>query len=154
MAVIDTRLPGLLRGDQPLAGMFVGLPSSALVEMCGHAGFDFVIIDNEHGPASLETTENLIRAARVAGTIPIVRAFEPELTRVLDAGASGVLVPQVNSPEEARKIVSLCRYPPAGCRGAAMTTRAGGYSFHAGREQIQRMNEGIAIIAMIETRDG
>jgi 4-hydroxy-2-oxoheptanedioate aldolase len=46
MPVIDTRLPALLRGDRALAGMFVGLPSPALVEMCGHAGFDFVIIDN------------------------------------------------------------------------------------------------------------
>ena len=64
MPAIDTRLPGLLRGDQPLVGTFVGIPSPALVEMCGYAGFDFVIIDNEHGPQSLETTEHMIRAAR------------------------------------------------------------------------------------------
>ena len=66
MTVIDTRLPGLLKGDKPLFGIFVGLASPAVVEMCGHAGFDFVIIDNEHGPASIETTEHLIRAARCA----------------------------------------------------------------------------------------
>src|SRR5262245_47426982 len=73
MSALDTRLPQLLRGAEPLAGMFVGIPSPALMEMCGYAGFDFVIIDNEHGPASLETTEHLIRAARCAGTIPVAR---------------------------------------------------------------------------------
>jgi 4-hydroxy-2-oxoheptanedioate aldolase len=54
MNVIDTRLPELLRGSRPLLGMFVGLPVPGLVEMCGHAGFDFVIVDNEHGPAGIE----------------------------------------------------------------------------------------------------
>ena len=77
MTVIDTRLPGLLKGDKPLFGIFVGLASPAVVEMCGHAGFDFVIIDNEHGPASIETTEHLIRAARCANIIPIVRRSSP-----------------------------------------------------------------------------
>jgi 4-hydroxy-2-oxoheptanedioate aldolase len=153
MSVIDTRLPQLLRGDRPLAGMFIGFPSPAIVEMCGYAGFDFVIIDNEHGPASIETTENLIRAARCGGTIPIVRAELPQLSRVLDAGASGVMVPAVNSADEARAIVAACKYPPLGERSAAFTTRAGGYTFFGGAAQIQRVNEGVAVIAMIETRE-
>lgn len=57
MSAIDTRLPQLLRGERPLAGTFIGFPSAAIVEMCGYAGFDFIIIDNEHGPASIETRE-------------------------------------------------------------------------------------------------
>ena len=69
MTTLDTRLPGLLKGKQPLFGMFVGIASPAIVEMCGHAGFDFVILDNEHGPASIETTEHLIRAARCVNVI-------------------------------------------------------------------------------------
>src|SRR5262252_8846504 len=153
MSVLDTRLPQLLRGAQPLAGMFVGIPSPALVEMCGHAGFDFVIIDNEHGPASLETTEHLIRAARCAGTIPVVRTEEAEILRVLDAGASGVQVPAVNSAAQARRIVEACKYPPLGRRSAAFTTRAGGYTFFGGAAQIERANEGVAIILMIETAE-
>lgn len=153
MSVLDTRLPQLLRGAQPLAGMFVGIPSPALVEMCGHAGFDFVIIDNEHGPASLETTEHLIRAARCAGTIPVVRTEEAEILRVLDAGASGVQVPAVNTAAQARRIVEACKYPPLGRRSAAFTTRAGGYTFFGGAAQIERANEGVAIILMIETAE-
>ena len=56
MNVIDTRLPELLRGKRPLLGMFVGIPAPSLIEMCGHAGVDFVIVDNEHGPAGIEST--------------------------------------------------------------------------------------------------
>jgi 4-hydroxy-2-oxoheptanedioate aldolase len=153
MTVLDTRLPGLLRGNRPLAGMFIGFPSPALVEMVGYAGFDFVIIDNEHGPASIETTENLIRAARCANVIPVVRAELPQVPRVLDAGASGVQVPAVNTAEEARAIVDACKYPPLGSRSAAFTTRAGGYTFHGGPAQVQRVNEGVALILMIETKE-
>jgi 4-hydroxy-2-oxoheptanedioate aldolase len=151
MSTIDTRLPQLLRGDQPLAGMFVGFPSPALVEMCGYAGFDFVIIDNEHGPQSLETTEHMIRAARCGGTLPVVRAQEAQILRVLDAGASGVQVPSVETPDQARRIVEACKYPPLGKRSAAFTARAGGYTFHGGPAQIQRANEGVAIVLMIES---
>lgn len=153
MSVIDTRLPELLRGNRPLAGMFVGFPSPALVEMCGYAGFDFVIIDNEHGPASIETVEHLIRAARCANTIPVVRCELPQVGRVLDAGASGVQVPAVNTADEARAIVAACKYPPLGERSAAFTTRAGGYTFHGGPAQVQRVNAGVAVILMIETRE-
>lgn len=151
MSAIDTRLPALLRGPQPLAGMFVGFPSPALVEMCGYAGFDFVIVDNEHGPQSLETTEHMIRAARCAGAIPVVRTAEAEILRVLDAGASGVQVPTVNDAAQARRIVEACRYPPLGRRSSAGTARAGGYTFFGGAAHIQRTNEGTAIVLMIET---
>jgi 4-hydroxy-2-oxoheptanedioate aldolase len=153
VSAIDTRLPAMLRGGLPLAGMFVGFPSPALVEMCGYAGFDFVIIDNEHGPQSLETTEHMIRAARCAGTIPIVRTAEADLLRVLDAGASGVQVPMVNTAAEARRIVEACKYPPLGKRSSAFTARAGGYTFFGGAGQIARANEGIAIVLMIETAE-
>jgi 4-hydroxy-2-oxoheptanedioate aldolase len=151
MPAIDTRLPELLRGAAPLAGMFIGFPSPALVEMVGYAGFDFAIIDNEHGPMSLETTEHMIRAARCAGTLPVVRTQEPALLRVLDAGASGVMVPSVETAEQARRIVAACKYPPLGTRSSAFTARAGGYTFFGGAAQIERANEGVAIILMIES---
>ena len=151
MTVIDTRLPQRLRGDTPLAGMFIGFPSPALAEMCGHAGFDFVIIDNEHGPMSIESTEHMIRAARCAGTLPVVRTPEAEILRVLDAGASGVQVPMVDTAEQARRIVAACKYPPLGTRSSAFTARAGGYTFHGGPAAIERANAGVAIILMIET---
>jgi 4-hydroxy-2-oxoheptanedioate aldolase len=153
VTVIDTRLPGLLKGNKPLFGIFVGLASPAVVEMCGHAGFDFVIIDNEHGPASIETTEHLIRSARCANIIPIVRTLEPEILRILDIGASAIQVPQVNTAEQARRIVAAAKYPPVGNRGAAFSPRAAGYGFFGGAAHAKTSNEGLGVILMIETRE-
>ena len=152
MSTLDTRLPALLRESRPLLGMFIGLPAPSLVEMCGHAGFDFVIIDNEHGPASLETTEHMLRAARAAGIIPVVRTVEAEILRVLDIGASGIQVPQVESAEQARRIVAAAKYPPAGTRGAAFSTRAAGYGFFGGAPHAEKSDAGIAVVVMAETR--
>jgi 4-hydroxy-2-oxoheptanedioate aldolase len=152
MNVIDTRLPALLRGDRPLLGTFVGLPAPALVEMCGHAGLDFVIIDNEHGPAGVESTESMVRAARAAGVIPVVRTLEPDILRMLDIGASGVQIPQVNTPEQAARIVAAAKYPPTGTRGAAFSTRAAGFGFFGGDAHVRDSNEGTAVIVMAETR--
>jgi 2-keto-3-deoxy-L-rhamnonate aldolase RhmA len=152
MNVIDTRLPELLRGERALLGMFVGIPSPSLVEMCGHAGVDFVIIDNEHGPAHIESTENMLRAARASGVIPVVRTLESDILRVLDIGASAIQVPQVSSAEQAKRIVAAAKYPPAGMRGAAFSTRAAGYGFFAGDRHIADSNAGTAVIVMTETR--
>lgn len=150
--VIDTRLPALLRGDRPLAGVFVGLPAPALVEMCGHAGFDFVIIDNEHGPAGIESTEHMLRAARGAGIIPVVRTLESDILRILDIGASAIQVPQVDTPEQAARIVAAAKYPPMGTRGAAFSTRAAGFGFFGGEAHVKASNEGTSVIVMAETR--
>ena len=152
MNVIDTRLPELLRGTRALLGMFVGIPSPSLVEMCGHAGVDFVIVDNEHGPAGIESTEHMLRAARASGVIPVVRTLESDILRVLDIGASAIQVPQVNTAEQAKRIVAAAKYPPIGMRGAAFSTRAAGYGFFGGERHVADSNVGTAVIVMTETR--
>ena len=152
MNVIDTRLPELLRGPRALLGMFIGVAAPPLVEMCGHAGVDFVIVDNEHGPAGIESTEHMLRAARASNVIPVVRTLEADILRVLDIGASAIQVPQVNSAEQARRIVAAAKYPPIGTRGAAFSTRAAGYGFFGGAQHVQDSNAGTAIILMTETR--
>src|SRR6202049_3443030 len=136
----------------PAAGVFVGILVPALVEMCGHAGFDFVIVDNEHGPAGIESTEHMLRAARGSGIIPVVRTLEADILRILDIGASAIQVPQVNTGEQARRIVAAAKYPPVGKRGAAFSTRAAGYGFFAGEQLITASNEGTSVIVMAETR--
>ncbi len=153
MTVIDTRLPALLAGKKPLFGIFSGMASPAIVEMCGHAGFDFVVLDNEHGPAGLETTEHLIRAARCVNIIPVVRTLEADILRVLDIGASAIQVPQVNTAEQARRIVAAAKYPPLGGRGAAFSPRAAGYGFFGGQPHAKMSNEGTAVILMTETEE-
>jgi len=154
----DPRLRAALASAPSLHGLFCGLPLPALVEMAAFAGFDFVVIDNEHGMASYETTEHLLRAARASGILPIVRCFESDIARVLDAGASGIKVPMVQTPEQAQRLVERVRYPrppgqagQRGLRGSAFSTRAAGYGRFGGPAHTDRSNESIGLIAMLET---
>lgn len=156
---LDTRLPALLRSGQPLRGIFNGLPSPAIVEMCAYAGFDFIVIDNEHGCADFQTTEHLLRAARASGIPAVVRCFEADIPRVLDMGAGGVQVPMVNTAEQARRLVQRVRYPvpdgrggvAGGQRGSAFSTRAAGYGAFGGPAHTALSNEGLVLVVMIET---
>lgn len=155
---LDTRLRSVLLGESYLSGVFCGLHVPALIEMAAFAGFDFVVIDNEHGVASFETTEHMLRAARASGIVPIVRCFEADIPRVLDAGASGIKVPMVQTPEQAQRIAKMIRYPrPSsqsgmrGSRGSAFSTRAAGYGKFGGPDHTDRSNEHIGFVAMLET---
>lgn len=148
---MDLRLPSMLRSGKKLHGVFNSLPSPSIIEMCAFAGFDFVIIDNEHGSADLETTENMLRAARASGIVPIVRCFAPDISRILDMGCTAVQIPMVNSAEEARELVQQVRYPGVGKRGSAFSSRAAGYGAFGGDTHTSRSNAGIALIVMIET---
>ena len=158
---LDTRLAGLLRAKQTLRAVFNGIPSPALVEMCAFAGFDFVLIDNEHGSADLQTTEHMLRAARAAGIPAAVRCLEHDLARTLDLGAGAVQVPMVSTAAHAQRLVLAVKYPlPAGSpgisgqRGAAFSTRAAGYGAFGGPDHTNASNEGVALIVMIETLEG
>jgi len=148
---LDTRMTTLLRGTQRLRGIFTGLASPAIVEMCAYAGFDFVVIDNEHGSADLETTEHQLRAARASGIASVVRCLRQDIPRVLDMGAGAVQIPMVNTADDARDLVQRVRYPGAGQRGSAFSTRAAGYGAFGGKAHTQRSNDGIALIVMVET---
>jgi 4-hydroxy-2-oxoheptanedioate aldolase len=155
---LDTRLRSALAVNTHLHGLFCGLPLPALVEMAAFAGFDFVVIDNEHGMAGFETTEHLLRAARASGIVPIVRCFEADIPRCLDAGASGIKVPMVQTPEQAERIAQRMRYPRPdgqmglrGLRGSAFSTRAAGYGAFGGPAHTDRSNESLGLIVMLET---
>ena len=148
---IDTRLPALLRSEQRLRGIFNALPTPSIIEMCAYAGFDFVIIDNEHGAADLETTEHMLRAARASGILAVVRCFPRDISRILDMGAGAVQIPMVNNAAQAQDLVQQVRYPAAGARGSAFSSRAAGYGAFGGAAHTSRSNEGIALIVMIET---
>lgn len=155
---LDNRLPGMFRSGQRLRGIFNGIPSPALVEMCAFAGFDFVVIDNEHGSAGMETTEHMLRAARATGLPALVRCLEQDISRTLDLGAGGLQIPMVNTAAQAAAIVQRVKYPlPVGTnglsgqRGSAFSSRAAGYGAFGGPQHTHLSNEGIALIVMIET---
>lgn len=155
---LDDRLPAMLRSGERLRGIFNGLASPAIVEMCAYAGFDFLVIDNEHGSADLQTTENMLRAARASNLPTLVRCLEHDIARSLDIGAGGLQIPMVNTAAHAAALVQRVKYPLAagaaglgGQRGSAFSTRAAGYGAFGGSEHSKRSNEGIALVVMIET---
>ena len=125
-----------LLAGQPAYGVSVMIPSPQVVEMLGRLGFDWVLIDCEHGSIGLESVEAMVMAAEAAGVTPIVRpaSAAPEvIAQVMDRGALGVQAPHVNSAEDARRVVQAIKFHPLGQRSLAVGTRAGGYGYGLSR---------------------
>lgn len=143
-----------LAAGESVVGSFVALPSRGLVEALGYAGLAFVILDMEHGPGNSETIEDLIRAADVAGTLPFVRVpagRNDVVSRVLDCGAAGIVVPMVEGTGDVDAVTSAMRFPPRGRRGMAPSVRAGCYGFLPMTEFVRWSNDETLLIAQIET---
>ncbi len=114
-------------GDHPL-GTFYHTGSQTTAEVLGHAGLDYYVIDTEHGPFSAESAADFIRAGKFAGSTPFVRVKDSSrsaILKALDAGAMGIIVPDVRSLDEAKRIVQYGKYFPVGERGIAMTSGTG-----------------------------
>lgn len=135
-----------------VVGTFIKTPTIHATEIVGSLGFDFTIIDQEHAPFDRGTIDMACLAARAVGTAALVRVAEPSaasILSVLDLGATGVLVPHVDSADKARQIASACRYR-GGSRGFSNTTRAGGFGSASFDDHIAAQDAQIACVAMIE----
>ncbi|MGL5513708.1 MAG: aldolase/citrate lyase family protein, partial [Sporomusa sp.] len=120
-----------LKSGEPVFGPFVNLCHPAVLEIAGLAGFDFAIIDTEHGELSSDRAVDMVRAAKLSGVSPVVRVYgnQPELiAKALDIGAEGVQVPQIGSRAEAAAAVKAAKFSPEGARGCNRYVRAAGYS--------------------------
>ena len=120
-----------LAGGRCVYGPFMKSQDPMFVEAAGLAGFDFAILDMEHGPVQLESQQNNVRAAALRGMVPIVRVkdmAENTIGSVLDIGAMGVQVPQVQNAEQARSVVRSARFYPYGMRGVCRFVRAAEYT--------------------------
>ena len=138
-----------LRGGEPVYGPFMKTGDPAFVECAGHAGFDFVILDMEHGPAGFFDLQNLIRGAEAAGILPIVRTAdcsETAIGKALDLGAAGVQIPQVRSAKQAREVIDAARFFPKGERGVCRFVRAAGYSSVPRDEYFEKANRALVIL--------
>ena len=117
----------LAQGKKPL-GTFVGTGSPAVVECLGCAGLDFVILDNEHSPIEAETTADLVRAAELRNVTPLARVREisrPAILKLLDVGVQGLIIPDVRTVDDVRRIVSYAKYAPLGQRGFCPSRKDG-----------------------------
>tara|TARA_B100001123_G_C14921307_1_gene871848 strand:+ start:19 stop:783 length:765 start_codon:yes stop_codon:yes gene_type:complete len=135
-------------------GPFIGIPSVSTAELMGWMGFDFVIIDCEHGPMDFETVENMIRASELSGITPIIRIGlneQQHIQRYLDSGAKGVMIPLINTRNEAKSVVDSVKYPPIGKRGV-FGNRGSKFGLIPTAEQIKLSNKEIFVSVQIETK--
>jgi 2-keto-3-deoxy-L-rhamnonate aldolase RhmA len=110
-----------LQRGQPVIGIVIAVNSVEVATQAAALGFDFLWLEMEHSPISLETVRNIVLATRGLGAVPLARPPVNELwtaKRVLDSGVLGVIFPFTNTPELARQAVASCKYPPHGLRGS------------------------------------
>ena len=142
-----------LKAGKPQIGLWSTLSSSYTVEAIAGAGFDWVLLDTEHSPTDLENLLTQLQAAAPYANHPVVRVPWNDMVtvkRVLDIGAQSLLVPYVQNVEEARNAVAHTRYPPAGVRGVAGTTRA--TRFGRVKDYAKRAHEEICVLLQVETQ--
>ena len=155
--IIANRAKKALREGQSVIGtMVVEIRQPSVMQLLANAGFDFVIIDNEHGPFSIETIADLCRAARQVGLTPVVRVPDwsyPHLAQPLDAGAQGLMIPRITTAQQVREVVQMVKYPPAGKRGSAQARGYTAFKTGSVSEVMAAVNEETLLIIQVETRE-
>ena len=134
--------------------MTVNSGSTLLAGLAAEIGFETVWIEMEHSPINLERVDNLCLAAEAGGAAPLVRIPDGErhhVLRALEAGARIVVVPMIDEPEQARRLVEYGKYPPVGGRGFNTRTRGLGFGLLDPVQALARANQRTHIFAQIET---
>jgi 2-keto-3-deoxy-L-rhamnonate aldolase RhmA len=152
---MKNHLKELLTSGKTAIGTLVQLPSPPVAEILAQAGFDWLLIDTEHGPIDTEKLHAMIRATSETSATPIVRVtsnLDWLAKRALDVGALGVMMPGVNSAEQALAAVRAVRYPPQGTRGFGPTFAGLRWGLTAS-EYVQQANEAVMAIVQIEHAD-
>ncbi|MCO6384936.1 HpcH/HpaI aldolase/citrate lyase family protein [Oceanicola sp. 502str15] len=119
-------------------------------------GFDWLFIDMEHNSMDLDAAAQMCVSALPTGVTPIVRVPGPEsfhATRILDAGAMGVIVPHVDTPDEARRVADICKFPPLGNRSVPGSMPQLGYAAYSQEDCCRLLNESTLIVVMLETEE-
>lgn len=150
----QNRMKEKLGAGEPAFGVSVMIPSPQIVEMVGRLGFDWVMIDCEHGALGPETVELLCLAAEASNITPIARPRSKaaeDILQVLDRGAMGVQVPHVNTAADARAVVEAVKYHPLGKRGLAAGTRPADYGLTlSAAEYVQQVNRETLVCVQLE----
>jgi len=153
--LFENRVKQMIKAGKKTAGAWAQLCSPIATEILARGGFDWVLIDMEHAPGDLMTLVGQFQAVAAAGTgtVPFVRVPWNDLVwikRILDAGAYGLMIPYVNTKEEAVRALQACKYPPQGFRGIAGSPRAAGYGRDTGN-YLKRANDEVFVMLQVET---
>ena len=138
-----------LNTDSGVFGPFMIGTDPAFVESAGYAGYDFVLLDMEHGTTPFETLPHLIRAANVAGVMPLIRVPRGSdiwIDQALDVGAGGVMIPQIDTAEQAKAAVAAAKFAPMGNRGTCRFVRSACFGGVLGAEYFQKAQETVVIV--------
>ena len=150
-------LKTLLQDGHVLIGTWLNAASPEQAETIGYAGFDFLILDTEHSSYDLASCENLVRAADAASLPALIRVMSNEpvhISKALEYGAQGVVVPHVSSGQEAENTVRNAHFAPRGHRGAAPTIRAARYGQLSWNEYLTHAAKNTLVVVQIEGADG
>jgi 2-keto-3-deoxy-L-rhamnonate aldolase RhmA len=142
----------VLRGDV-LLGAFLNLDSPAAAELCARAGFDWLIVDLEHGAGNEAGLVPMLNAIEITPSAALVRPASGERIRIgraLDLGATGIMVPRLDTVDEVRQAVSYLRYPPDGVRGVALLTRGARFG-KVPHAEVRSLNDEVVGIIQIES---
>lgn len=142
-----------IRSGEAVHGCWINMASTVSAEIVGQAGFDWLLLDLEHGAGDVAILYQQLQALSGSSSTPIVRIDQlsrPKAQRILDAGASGIMFPQIQSAEEAGEAARLMYYPPRGIRGMAKMTRATGFGKFA-NEYINNLDQNLVGVIQIET---
>ncbi|MDO4316165.1 MAG: aldolase/citrate lyase family protein [Oscillospiraceae bacterium] len=132
-------------------GPFMTTTDPAFVEAAGYAGYDFVLLDMEHGPGSFQELQDLIRAADAAGVLPMVRVPRGDdrwIGRALDAGAGGLLIPGIGTAQQAREAVAAVKFAPGGSRGTCRFARSACYGAVPGDTYVAGAQEAVVMLQL------
>ncbi len=149
----ENRVKRMLKEGQKTAGAWLQIASPFSAEIMSRAGFDWLIIDMEHGPSDILNLISQLQAMNGSGVTPLARAPWNDfvaIKRILDAGVYGILFPYINTKAEAEAAVRACKYPPEGIRGVAGSPRAAGFGQNI-KDYLTRANDEILIITAVET---
>jgi 4-hydroxy-2-oxoheptanedioate aldolase len=150
--VMESTLYRKLRAHETTIGTWISSGSPTAVDVLRNLPFDWLLLDMEHSPITVETVASMIQVLNGSAITPLVRVGQIDqalFKTVLDAGAQGLVVPMVNTAAEAELAVRLCKYPPVGVRGVA-GSKASEYGMTLGN-YIRTANEQITLIVQIET---
>ena len=154
----QTNIRERLRNNDVIISAMLRFPNPAAMEIMALAGVDLVVIDNEHYPFNEETMIDLVRAADVHSMACVVRVPNAEparISQIMDYGVDGILVPSVDSYEEAMELVNAVKYAPVGTRGFCPITRAAAYGFgRSAQEYAEFANAHSIVMVQIETKEG
>lgn len=138
---------------KPVFGLMCNCASTLMAEVLGNAGYDFVLVDTQHGETNLDKVEGMMQALSCTNATPIVRVpanISMYIQRVLDLGAYGVVVPLIDNADEARQAVASVRYPPKGKRSWGPTRS----TMYSGTGYFDNCEKELLTLVMIETEQG